>query len=87
MGATIRDIYLLISKEILVLVTISGIIALPVIYFIARNWLQNYYYRISPGAVDFLAGFAIAIVIAVLTVSYRTIRSARANPVDSLRYE
>lgn len=87
MGATIRDIYLLISKEILVLVTISGIIALPVIYFIARNWLQNYYYRISPGVVDFLIGFAIAIVIAVLTVSYRTIRSARANPVDSLRYE
>jgi putative ABC transport system permease protein len=87
MGASVTTIFYLIAKEIIVLISISTLIAWPLIYFVGKNWLQNYHYRINLNVFDFLIGFVIAIIIAVLTISYRTIRSAKANPVDSLRYE
>jgi putative ABC transport system permease protein len=62
-------------------------IALPLIYLVADNWLQNYHYRIDLGAIDFVYGFAIAMVIALSTISYRAIKAALANPAVSLRYE
>jgi putative ABC transport system permease protein len=87
MGASVTTIFYLIAKEIIVLISISTLIAWPLIYYVGKNWLQNYHYRINLNIFDFLIGFVIAIIIAVLTISYRTIRSAKANPVDSLRYE
>lgn len=87
MGASAISILYLFSKEFLVLVSVSTILAWPVIYLIAKNWLQNYYYRITPGLFDFLAELFIALIIAMITISYRTIISARANPVNALRYE
>lgn len=86
-GATVGNIWYLIAKEIILLVLISSVIAVPLIIWVAGNWLQNYYYRISLRPQDFLIGIALAIVIALLTISYRAIKSARANPTDSLRYE
>ncbi|MHC1703973.1 MAG: ABC transporter permease [Tenuifilaceae bacterium] len=87
MGATVTSIFLLISKEIMILVALSTIVAWPVIYFVAKNWLQNYHYRINLGVFDFILGFVIAIAIALITISYRTIKTARINPSESLRYE
>lgn len=87
MGATISSLFVLISKEIVVLVCISTIIAWPVVYFVSTNWLQNYHYRISLPYFDFILGFVIAIVIAIITISYRTLKSAMVNPSESLRYE
>jgi putative ABC transport system permease protein len=87
MGASVSSILYLLSKEFLVLVSVSTIIAWPLIYLIARNWLQNYYYRINLQPFDFLAGLFIAVIIALLTIGYRTLMSARANPVEALRYE
>ncbi|MHC1704890.1 MAG: FtsX-like permease family protein [Tenuifilaceae bacterium] len=87
MGATITSLFMLISREIVLLVCISTLIAWPIVYFISKNWLQNYYYRINLPLFDFVIGFLIAIVIAVITISYRTIKSARVNPSESLRYE
>lgn len=87
MGSSITGIYFTISREIIVLVSISALIAFPIIYYIAGNWLQNFYYRISPGIFSFVAGLIIAIGIAVLTISYRIIRAARVNPAQSLKYE
>ena len=86
-GASVGNIWYLIAKEILILVTIAAVIAIPFTYWISDNWLQNYEYRISLQVYDFLAGFVIAIVIALLTISYRAIMTARMNPVNSLRYE
>jgi uncharacterized membrane protein len=45
------------------------------IYFIANKWLENFYFRINPGAISFLSGLLIAILIAVLTISYRILNS------------
>ena len=86
-GASVFDIWRLVSKEILILVGIATLIAWPLVYWVAGNWLQNYHYRISLRPADFLAGFAVAAFIALITISYRTIRAASVNPSLSLRYE
>lgn len=86
-GASVYSIWYLIAKEILVLITISAVLAIPFAWWVADNWLQNYEYRIHLQPLDFLAGFLVAIVIALLTISYRAIRTAQMNPVVSLRYE
>lgn len=86
-GASVYNIWYLIAREILILITVSAVLAIPFAWWIADNWLQNYEYRIHLQVFDFLAGFLIAIVIALATISYRAIRTARMNPVVSLRYE
>ncbi|NQU88616.1 MAG: FtsX-like permease family protein [Mariniphaga sp.] len=87
MGASNPSIFYLVSKEIIVLVCIATIVAWPLIYFVANNWLQNYYYRIDLRILEFVIGFVIAITIALVTISYRTIKSVKINPADTLRYE
>ena len=87
MGSSIAGIYFEISKEIMILVTISAIISWPLIYYIAGNWLENFHYRISLGFMSFIAGLAIALSIALLTISYRVLQAARVNPAQSLKYE
>ncbi len=87
MGASAGTIFYLIAKEIIVLVIISTLIAWPAIYFISKSWLQNYQYRINLGFGYFLAGVLIATLIAVFTISFKTMKSARLNPASCLRYE
>jgi putative ABC transport system permease protein len=87
MGSSIPGIYVVISREIVILVSISAIVAWPLIYYVASNWLENFYYRISLGIFTFVAGLLIAMGIAVLSVSYRIMRAARVNPAQSLKYE
>jgi putative ABC transport system permease protein len=87
MGSSITGIYVVISKEVIILVSISAIFAWPVIYFIADKWLENFYYRINLGALSFVSGLAIALGIAILTISYRILKAARVNPAQSLKYE
>jgi putative ABC transport system permease protein len=87
MGSSVTGIYAVISKEVIILVSISALLAWPIIYFIAGKWLENFYYRINLGALSFIAGFTIALGIAILTISYRILRAARVNPAQSLKYE
>jgi putative ABC transport system permease protein len=85
MGSSIIGIYIEISKEIVILVSISALIAWPLIYYIADKWLQNFYYRLNLGAFSFVAGLTIALGIALLTISYRILNAARVNPALSLK--
>jgi len=87
MGSSITGIYIVISKEVIMLVSISALIAWPLIYFIADKWLENFYYRISLSALSFVGGLAIALGIAIFTISYRILKAARVNPAQSLKYE
>jgi putative ABC transport system permease protein len=87
MGSSIAGIYVEISKEIVVLVSISALIAWPVIYFYAGKWLENFYYKINLSIFSFIAGLVIALSIALITISYRVIKAARVNPAQSLKYE
>ncbi len=87
MGSTIPGIYAEISKEVIILVSISALIAWPIIYYAAGKWLENFYYRISISASSFIAGLTIALGIAILTISYRILKAASVNPAQSLKYE
>jgi putative ABC transport system permease protein len=87
LGASDSKIFLLLSKEFIRWVLLANIIAWPIAYFAMNSWLQNFAYRIHIGIVAFLISGSTALLIAYLTVSYQSIKSARANPMDSLRYE
>jgi putative ABC transport system permease protein len=87
MGSSIAGIYSILSKEVIILILISTVIACPVIYYIAAKWLENFYYRINPGLFSFVAGLIIVLGIAILTINYHVLKAARINPARSLQYE
>lgn len=87
LGASVPGIAALISKDFLKLVTIACVVAFPAAWWIMSNWLNNYQYRIGISWWIFLAAAVAAIVIAIFTVSYQSIKAALANPVKSLRTE
>lgn len=87
LGASASSVFSLLSKEFLVLVLIAFIIASPVAWFTMSKWLQDYAYRIDITWWMFLAAGAVAIFIALFTVSFQAIKAANANPVKSLRTE
>ena len=87
LGASDSKIFLLLSKEFIRWVLLANLIAWPIAYVAMNKWLQNFAYRIHIGIVAFLISGGTALLIAYLTVSYQSIKSARANPVESLRYE
>jgi len=87
LGASISSINNLLSKDFLKLVILAIAIASPVAWWAMHNWLQNFAYRISISWWMFAAAGLVAIVTAVITVSYHALRAAVANPVDSLRSE
>lgn len=87
MGSSIFGIYIEISKDVIIPVSISALIACPLIYYIAEKWLENFYYRINLGVFSFIAGLTIALGIAIITISYHILRAARVNPAQSLKYE
>lgn len=87
LGASTINIYLLLSRDFLKWVAVANILAWPAAYFAMHGWLQSFVFRTSIGWGIFLLSAGMALVIALLTVSYQSIRAALANPVDSLRYE
>ena len=87
MGSSIPGIYFAISRETIILISVSALLSFPLIYYLSGKWLENFYYKINPGLLTFFGGLVIALGIAVLTISYRTLRAARVNPAQSLRYE
>ena len=87
LGATETQITVLLSRNFTFLIILSFVLVSPLTYFLLRTWLENFAYRVSINPLLFVAGGVIALVIALLTISYHTIRSARANPVKALRYE
>ena len=86
-GASAADIVRLISKEFLVLVGVANIIAWPAAFFFMSKWLNNFVFKTNIQIWIFLLSALAAFTIALLSVSYKTIKAALANPVDSLRHE
>lgn len=87
LGASVSNIYLLLSREFLKWVALANLIAWPVACYAMHKWLQNFAYRVVIGWEIFLASGALALAISVVTVSFQSIKAAVANPADSLRYE
>jgi putative ABC transport system permease protein len=87
LGASVGTITLLLSKDFLKLVMIAFIIATPMAWYLMNQWLENFAYQIDISIWIFLLAGFLAIAIALLTVSYQSIKAALANPVKSLRNE
>ena len=87
LGASASSLVTMLSKDFLKLVLISSIIAFPLAWWSMRSWLQDFAYRIDISWWVFVAAGVIAILIALVTVSFQAIKAAMANPVKSLRTE
>jgi ABC-type antimicrobial peptide transport system permease subunit len=87
MGASVPQLWLLLSKDFMLLVLVSCLIASPVALYYLHNWLLKYDYRISIGPGVFIYAGVMAIIITLITVSFQAIKAALANPVKSLRSE
>jgi putative ABC transport system permease protein len=87
LGASISSIVLLFSKEFMILITISFIIAVPAGWYFMNAWLQNFAYRINITPWIFVVAIVVSVIIAWLTVGYKAIRAALVNPVKSLKAE
>ena len=87
LGASVTGIIGLLSKDFLLLVVISALIAFPLAWWGMHKWLQDFAYRINIGWWTFLVAGVVALLIALITISFQAIKAAITNPVRSLRTE
>ena len=87
LGASVCSIILLLSREFTILVGIAFIFAAPIGYYVMNGWLEDFAYRIYMGVDLLLIPMLSTVILAWLTVGYRAIKAASANPVEALRYE
>lgn len=85
MGASVSNIMVMMSKDFLKLVLLGMVLASPVAYFVMNKWLQGFAYSVGFGWLVFLYAAAAAIVVALGTVSYHSLKAATSNPVTSLK--
>jgi putative ABC transport system permease protein len=86
-GSTSLNIVLLISKDILKLIVIASIISWPIAYYVMDNWLQDFSYRVGINYFMFILIPILTIILSLLTVIYQTVKAAKKNPAETLRYE
>ncbi len=87
LGASVTEILKLLYEEFVVLLSLAFVLAIPFSWFIANNWLQGYAFRIGMHWTYFVLPFLLIVIIALITVSFQTIKAALVNPVKSLRTE
>ncbi|RLJ80129.1 ABC transporter permease [Pedobacter alluvionis] len=87
LGASTANILTLLNKDFIKLVAIANLIAFPLAYIIINKWLSGYEYRISVSALPFIVAISLSVIIAILTVSVQSVKVAKANPIDALKYE
>ena len=87
LGSSTWSVALLLSKELTQWVLISNLIAAPLAYYLMTNWLNSFVYKTNLSWWIFVLAAVISLSIALITILYHTVKTARKNPVDSLRYE
>lgn len=87
LGASTTNILTLLNKDFLKLVAIANVIAFPVAYIVINRWLSVYEFRISITILPFAIATGLSLIIAILTVSIQSVKVAKANPIDALKYE
>jgi putative ABC transport system permease protein len=87
LGAKSAGVVFLLSKEFTKWIALTNLFAWPLAYYAMSKWLQNFAYRIDIGIDAFIFSALLVLIIALVTVSYQSIKTAFSNPVDSLRYE
>jgi putative ABC transport system permease protein len=87
LGASTRGLIIMQSREFLAWVIVANAVTWPAAYLAAGKWLQGFAYRVDPGVGPAALAAAFSLAVAFLSVAYKAVRAARANPVESLRYE
>lgn len=87
LGATEQSLLMLLSKEYVYLVVISLVLSVPITWYLMSHWLQTFEYRVDIGFESFLIAGGISLLIALFTISYQTIKTASAQPAETLKYE
>jgi putative ABC transport system permease protein len=87
MGSSVNRIIILFARETVILILISTPPAWIIGYLLMKRWLVNFYFHITIQPWEFLASFMLALVIALITICYRTYRAAIVNPATVLKYE
>jgi hypothetical protein len=87
LGASVAQLWFMLTKEFIALILISSAIASPVAFYFLRGWLLKYEYRIGIGPAVFILSALTAIMITMITISYQAIKAAAASPVNNLRSE
>jgi len=87
LGASVVEILMLLSKEFSKWVVVANVVAWPLAYYAMNKWLADFAYRTNIDAWPFLISGVLALAIAMITVSYQSLKAAMSNPIDSLRYE
>lgn len=86
-GSTSGNIVFIVSKEILKLIVVASVISWPIAYWVMNNWLQDFSYKVGINYLMFIIIPILTIILSLLTVIYQTVRAARKNPAETLRYE
>jgi len=87
LGASVLNLWKMLSKDFTLLVLISCVVAAPLAYYFMERWLQSYAYRMEISWWIFAAAMLGALLITILTVSFQAIKAAKRNPLKSLRTE
>ena len=87
LGASVPHIVSILVKELMILIAVANVIAWPMAYFFMNKWLQNFALRTTFGIWIFIISGSAALCIAIITISFQTVKAAIANPVEALRYE
>ncbi len=87
LGASVSGIVMLLSREFTKLIIVAVVIASPLAYYMMKIWLGDFAYRVNIGWFWFVVSAVMALMIALMTVSFQSVKAAMANPVNSLRYE
>ncbi len=87
LGASVASVVAALSRDFVKLMLLANVLGWPLAYFTATQWLKNFAYRIDMSVWVFLAAGALSLGIALLTICFRSLKAALANPIESLRYE
>jgi putative ABC transport system permease protein len=77
----------LITASFMILVLVAGVLVMPIVYFLMSEWLSGFAFRIDLNVLQFLSGFILAAVVALLTVLIQAMKAIRSNPVEAIKYE
>ncbi len=86
-GAGVSNIILLLYRKFIKWIILANLAAWPIAYLMMGQWLQSFAYRVDISVGPFLISAIFALIIAVVSVSYQSIKAALANPIDSIKYE
>ena len=87
LGARVKDILILVSKDLSLLIIIAFVVSIPISIYGMNQWLETFAYRITPGIGTYIVAGLVSVLIGWLTISYQSVRAARTNPVNVLRDE